>query len=68
MNYLLISKFEVNSNLNILLSLISFLVIKEYISCLEIKLFTLLNLNVTQRVKRDIILINIFIKKINTLR
>ena len=63
MNYLSISKFKVNSNLNILSSLILFLIIKEYISHLEIKLFTSLDSNVTQRVKRDINSIDIFIKK-----
>ena len=67
MNYLLISKFEANLNLNILLDLASFLMIKRYISRLEIKLSTLLDSNATQRIKRYIISIDIFIKKINIL-
>ena len=53
--------------MNISLDLALFLIIKEYISYLKIKLSTLVNSSVTQRVKRDIILANIFIKKINNL-
>ena len=65
---LLITEFEVNSNVNVFIKLSLFLIIKKYISRLEVELSSFLNSNVTQRAKRDIKLVNIFINKIDQIR
>ena len=65
---LFIVKFEVNSNVNVFIELSSFLIIKEYISRLEVELSSSLNSSVTQRAKRDIKLVDIFIIKIDQIR
>ena len=65
---LFITKFEANSNVNVFTELSSFLVIKKYISRLEVESPSLLNSSVTQRAKRDIKLVDIFINKIDQMR
>ena len=65
---LLIAEFEVNSNVNVFTELSLFLVIKEYISRLEVESSSFLNSSATQRAKRDIKLVDIFIDKIDQIR
>ena len=65
---LLIAEFEANSNVNVFIELLLFLVIKKYISRLEVESSSSLNSSATQRAKRNIKLVDIFINKIDQMR
>ena len=64
MNFLLIAKFEVNLTKSSFTKMIFFLIMKKYIPRFDIKFITFWDFNATQRAKREIVVINNFVKKI----